>query len=99
MKYRTEDEPRVLHYKVDNPSARSQGRCYWLVGLNDGREISLWCDSVEIDEGCLEAWQTENVIEPKLGFVLAPGTWIYAFEANPIDGRPICVDRIPDPKR
>lgn len=96
MRISQDTEPRVLSYRVRNDNASNYGKQYWIVGLGDGREMTLWADEIQINDGCLEAWQTEKTIDPQLAFSLAPGIWLYAFEANPLDGLPCCVQSLPE---
>lgn len=71
----------ALPYGVrrDGADAAKRGSRYWVIGLNDGREMSLHAEEVTVSEtGVIAAVNSEGGLD----LVLPAGQWTHCYAAS-----------------
>jgi hypothetical protein len=75
------------------PAIDQLGGRYFVVGLCDGREVSLWAAWMVVNSGCVEFRDSKD----ELLLALPPGSWVHAYAASIADGAPVMVERLVAP--
>lgn len=92
---------KPLQFSIDrqDDSCGKWGRYYWIVGLPDGRELSVYADHVELHSGvlCFVSHATDTRPETTT-LALPAGAWAHYYGASVIDGSPVSIERLAAPQ-
>lgn len=97
---------KAMMFGTDNPGATGRGRYYWLIGLADGRELSVHAEYLRttaagaVEAVCIRGWSLDKPEGDGIEQVLlsiAPGAWAHWYGASLLDGSPVIVEKIYPP--